>query len=55
MMTRFEDYLDMSRRSEYIMRYEMNSKEIRNIRKQKWQTNGKTDGMGKQGKYWMIR
>jgi hypothetical protein len=28
------------------MRYEMNSKEIMNIRKRKWQTNGKTDGMG---------
>jgi hypothetical protein len=28
------------------MRYEMNSKEITNIRKRKWQTNGKTDGMG---------
>jgi hypothetical protein len=28
------------------MRYEMNSKEITNIRKLKRQTNGKTDGMG---------
>jgi hypothetical protein len=28
------------------MRYEMNSKEITNIRKRKWQTNGKLDGMG---------
>jgi hypothetical protein len=27
------------------MRYEMNSKAITNIRKRKWQTNGKTDGM----------
>jgi hypothetical protein len=34
------------------MSYEMNSKEITKIRKQKWQTNGKTDG---QGKYWDIR
>jgi hypothetical protein len=34
----------MSRRWEYIMSYEMNSKEI--IRKRKWQTNGKTNGMG---------
>jgi hypothetical protein len=46
MTTRIEDKSDMSRRSEYIMRYEMNSKEITNIRKQKWQTNGKTDRMG---------
>jgi hypothetical protein len=28
------------------MRYEMNSKEITNIRKRKWHTNRKTDGMG---------
>jgi hypothetical protein len=34
------------RRSEYIMRYEMNSKKITNITKRKWQTNRKTDGMG---------
>jgi hypothetical protein len=27
------------------MRYEMNSKEITNIKKRKGQTNGKTDGM----------
>jgi hypothetical protein len=46
MRTRFEDQSDMSRRPEYIMRYKMNSKEIRNIRKRKWQTNGKTVGMG---------
>jgi hypothetical protein len=46
MRTRFENQSDMFRRSEYIMRYDMNSKEIRNIRKQKWQTNGKTDRMG---------
>jgi hypothetical protein len=46
MTTRIEDKSDMSRRSEYIMRYEMNSKEITNIRKRKWQTNGKADGMG---------
>jgi hypothetical protein len=32
MKTRFEDQSDMSIRSEYIMRYEMNSKEITNIR-----------------------
>jgi hypothetical protein len=28
------------------MRYEMYLKEITNIRKRKWQTNGKTNGMG---------
>jgi hypothetical protein len=28
------------------MIYEMNSKEITNIRKRKWHTNGKTDGLG---------
>jgi hypothetical protein len=28
------------------MRYEMNSKEITNIREQKWKTKGKTDEMG---------
>jgi hypothetical protein len=28
------------------MRYEMNSKKITNIRKQKWQTIGKTNEMG---------
>jgi hypothetical protein len=34
------------------MRYEMNLKEITNIRKRKWQTNGKIDG--KQEKYWIL-
>jgi hypothetical protein len=46
MRTSFEDQSDMSRISEYIMRYEINSKEITNIRKRKWHTNGKTDEMG---------
>jgi hypothetical protein len=34
---------EIRRRSEYIMGYEMNSKEITNIRKRKWQTNVKKD------------